>query len=128
MTENAKISTGLSITFASGFLAEVVDLTLPNMSRVAIDSSHMLTDTARTFIPGKLYDPGELSCDIHYDPGEDPPISDDKETITITFDDGEILQGQGFMTGYAPKAPLEDKMVATVTIKFSGIISQYQDS
>jgi len=119
----AQISTGLAITFFSGFFAEILDVEPPQGSREPVNSSHMGTVKAHTFIPKTLVDWGEMRVQIHFDPATDPPIDEAAETITITFSDGSVWSFEGFMTNYAPQAPLEDKMVANCTIKVSGNIT-----
>lgn len=120
------VGTGTTIGFDSGFLAEILDVTPPGMSRESIPTSHMATpDNAHTFTPSKLVDYGEMACDIGFDPSEEPPIDEDPETITITFPDSASTEWSflGFMTGYEPADPLEDRMVASVTVKVSGKVS-----
>jgi hypothetical protein len=108
---------------ASGFFAEVLDISPPSGSREAIDTSHMLSVGAREFCPGTLIDWGEMSVDMILDPGVRPPIDDAEETVTITFPDGETWEFTGFMTGYDPSVPLEDRMTATATVKVSGDVT-----
>lgn len=120
------LGTGITITFASGFLAEILDVSPPNLSRISVQSSHMLTpDNFHTFLEGKLTDPGELTVEIGFDPALAPPINDAPETIVITFPDaGAATQTFiGFMTGFEPSGPLEDRMTATVTIKATGPVT-----
>lgn len=116
---------GITITFGtSGFSGEIIDTTPPEMTRESIETSH--TETAnnrKTFIPADLGDDGELSFDINFDPDVDPPIDGAAETITITFASGATWAFSGFMTGYAPAAPIDDRMTATVTVKVSGVIT-----
>ena len=117
-----EIGTGTSIQFDSGFFAEVLDITPPNPSREAVNSSHMLTADNHTFEPVDLVNWGELKVDLHFDPQEEPPIDQAAESIVITFPDsaGTTWTFQGFMTNYEPKVPLEDKMTASATIKVTG--------
>lgn len=131
------IGTGTTISFGtSGFAAQILDVTPPNLAREPIDTSHMGTPPAgagqvgsRTFMPGDLVDPGELSFDIHFNPDTVPPISDVAETVTITFPlpvgmaTPATWAGQGFLTGYEPSVPLEDKMTGSITVKMSGPIT-----
>ena len=115
------IGTGATITFGtSGFTAEITNMDHGDMGREAIDTSHLGTTTARTFMPGDLYDPGSLTLDIHFDNANDPPLTGAAETITITFPDASTRSGSGFVTGYSYSVPLEDKMTAQMTVKFSG--------
>ena len=124
----AKLGTGLAVTFASGFLAEIIDGTPPEATRESVDTTHMLTTTARTFTPSDLIDWGEASFDIAFDPGERPPIDQVAETITLTFRDGETWEFTGFMTGFAPANPLEERCTATCRIKVSGDVTVTNDS
>lgn len=130
------ISTGAAITFSSGFFAEVLNIDWSGISRESIDTTHFGTTQAsagefgsRTFIPGDLSDPGELSVEMHFNPDDDVPIESVAETVTLTFDlvAGDTTpanwEGTGFMTSFDVGMPLEDKMTATAVIKFSGNIT-----
>ena len=116
------IGTGITITFASGFLAEILDVTGPGMTREAVNVSHMGTTDAHEFIPVKLVDHGEVSVEIGFAPETEPPIDDAAETITITWPNSASSEWAftGFMTNFEPAGPLEDRMTATCTLKASG--------
>jgi len=116
------IGTGTSISFATGFLCEVLDVTPPGAKRESIPSSHMLTVNDHTFKPAKLVDRGELKVDIAFNPATEPPIDEAPETIVITFPDSSNTTWTftGFMMAYEPKDPLEDRATASVTIKVTG--------
>jgi len=124
------VGTGASITFSSGFMAEILDIKWSGISRAAIDSTHMGTTTARTFDPATLFDPGELGVELALDPGTRPPIDSAAESVTVTLPNGaagasgtSTWQAQGFLTEFEWGAPLEDKMTATAKLKFSGDIT-----
>ena len=120
---DVQITTGTTITFGtSNFTADILDITPPPLSREAIDTSHQGTTNAKTFFPATLYDGGELTFDIHFDPSTTPPMNSAAETITILYPDGSYQEFDGFMTGYAPASPLENKMTGTVTVKVTGEI------
>jgi hypothetical protein len=116
------ISTGITITFATGFLAEILDVGGPNSSRENQNVSHMGTTDWHEFLPTKLTDPGELSVDLQFDPTETPPYHGENERVTITYPDGTTWVFDGHMSSFEPGAPLEEKMTASVTIKASGEI------
>ncbi len=117
------IGTGITIVFAdSGFGGEILDVSGPESSRESVDVSHQGTVGPRRFKPGDLYDNGEATWDVHFNPDTDFPIADDPEVITITWPSGALWVFNGFMTGHGPSAPLEDKMVASITIKVDGTI------
>jgi len=119
----ADVGTGTTITFQSGFFAEVTNIGGPALTRANIDTSHMLTVGGKTFKPTDLYDLGDLSIDVAFDPAETPPIDQPAETVTITWPDGSTWQFTAFMTGFEPTAPLEEKMTASATLKCSGDLS-----
>jgi len=122
-TPEADVGTGTTITFASGFFAEITNVAGPNMTRGNIDTSHMGTTGGKTFKPTDLYDLGEVTVDLAFIPGTTPPIDDAAETVTITWPDGSTWAFSGFMTGASPTAPLEDKMTLSATLKASGDIT-----
>jgi len=128
------VGTGITIEFASGFLAEILDVTPPGVSREMIQMSHQGTGGTgqisgsggwHEFKPARLVDPGSAECTIAFMPAEMPPILDEFEQVTITFPDSaaSTWSFQGALSEYSPSAPFEDKMTADVTIKASGAIS-----
>lgn len=130
------LGTRTYLTFnTSGFSIEVVGIQLGGVTRPAIDTTHLLSTLpvsgefgGRTFIPGKLQDPGELTLEVHHDPDKVPPVNQDPETMVLTFPTpagkttGAYYTFQGFVTSYQAGAPLEDKMGATITVKLSGVV------
>lgn len=124
MSSNAKITTGTTITFGtSSFTAEILGVGMDGIERPDIDVSHLGTEDAREFKPGKLYDPGGLSLDIQYTPGTKPPIDAEPETITVAFADGGSVSFSGYVNAFNFEGELEDKWTGTVGVKASGVIS-----
>lgn len=127
--------TGGTITFGtSGFTANISNINWDGMERASIATSHLGTTTAHTFIPGDLYDPGELSLDIQFDPDEFPPINSAAETITVTYplSSGGTTAANwaatGFVTGASHVVPLEALMTGTITVKLSGAITNTDEA
>ena len=119
-----QVSTGISIAFpSSGFTANFINVTPPQLQREALETSHMGTTGFKTYIQAKLIEGGSLSGLIQFDPALSPPIDEDPETITITFADGSTWAFSGFMTDYQPTADLETVMQATATFKVADDIS-----
>lgn len=123
----ADVGTGSSITFGtSSFDGEVLSISANGMTRPVIDTTHMETEDARTKMPGDLVDSGDVTVEIQFDPNNPPPIDAAPETITITFPvatgdlSGATLAGTGFISSTNWTAPLEDKMVGSYTITWSG--------
>lgn len=119
------IGTGSTITFSSGFFAEIIDISPPNLSRESVPTFHMGTTTAQTHAPVVLFDPGELTVEMAFDPKTKPPINGAEESIVITFPNSAASTWTflGFMTGFEPTDPLEDRMLATATVKATGDIT-----
>lgn len=110
-------------------LGEVTNVTPPALARDAIDASHEQSPNAwREFIGG-MKDGGEVSLELNFVPGsastarliaafeQQAAISckivfPDSPATTWTFDT--------IITEFAPEAPLDDKMAASVTLKVSG--------
>lgn len=131
-------ATGTCIEFTdSAFEADVefTSFDLAGITREMIDVSHMKTADPtgnkignRTFLVGKLVDPGELTAEMHFNPNKFIPIHSDFELIKLIF---PLITGdntkarwefQGAISTHDFSAPLDDKMVATATIKISGNI------
>ena len=119
------IGTGASITFGtSGFTAEILDITLPDMTREPVNVSHLGTTFDHIYIPVDLVENNELAFDVHLNPDTVPPIHDVAETVTVDFRDGASWSFSGFMTKYGGTNPLEDKLMASVAVKVTGGITQ----
>lgn len=119
------IGTGTTITFNTSAIAEILDVTPPGMSRESIQSSHMGTTTAHTFLPSKLYDGGELQLDLAFDPKYAIPFNGVVAACVITFPDSSATKWtfDAFITGYEPTDPLEDRMTASLTLKVTGTVT-----
>lgn len=115
---------GITVTFASGFLAEITGTTPNEITRESIDTTHTTTaDGAMTFIPSDLIDYGELSVELNFDEGQTPPIDSAPESVVINFPSGTTWTFTGFLTSYSAEAPIDDRMTATATIKATGKIT-----
>ena len=130
--------TGTTITFGtSSFSANIIDvIDWGGIERAVIETTHFGSTQpssarqigGRTFIPGKLADPGELTLKIQYDPTLDIPLgsTDTAETVTITAPSGmasNTISGSGFMRSARIGLPLEGLATATVVVKWTGIVS-----
>lgn len=121
---NTDVGSGATISFGqSSFAMNIDTFNWSGISRQSIATSHLATDTADTFMPGDRYDPGELSMDLHYDESVAVPISAAAETITVTFPSAAQYVASGFVTDFAVTNGDEEKITATMTVKFSGAIT-----
>ena len=116
---------GTTITFDSGFLAEVLSLNWSGIERAPVPNHHFGTTGGKTFQPADTYDPGELVVEIQHDATETPPLSAAAETVTIAWPVTPARSDSfsGFMTGYEITASDEEKVRATARIKASGDIT-----
>lgn len=138
MAGEVDIGTGTSVVFGtSGFNAQIIDISGPGFERGSVETSHMGTAGpganqvgSKTHLPVDLVNISELTLEVHLNPSLLPPIHGALETVTITFPVPAGLTnpatwvGQGFMTKYDPKVPLEGKMTATLSIQFSGPLTR----
>jgi len=122
--DSVDVARGVTIGFgASGFAAEITDMNWPSSSRESLETSHQGTTNAQTFMPADLFDEGEFSFDIHFNPDSSPPTHLDLEQITITGPSGNTWVFDGFATAYAGAGPLNGIMTGTLTIKVADEVS-----
>lgn len=115
---------GITISGAGGFIAGIRDTTPPEWAREAIEApTTTAADDAMPKIPADIVDYGNLEVEIEFDESVTPPIDQPPETWVLTFKSGKTWTFQGFLTNYAPAAPIDDVMTASVTIAVSGKIT-----
>lgn len=97
-------------------------------SRDKIETSHLGTTGYKTFIPGDLDDPGEVTLEVQFDPTASLPSMADPETVTITYpkkvgtNTAASLAGSGFITkAGTPELRNGQVMVQEITVAFDGI-------
>lgn len=119
------IGTGTTVTFAStSFAMQITNVKWSGITRPAVKTSHLGSSAVDTFMPGDLYDPGNLVLSCQYDAGAvKPPISSAAENITVTAPDANTAAAYGFVIDWGAEYPLEELMTAEVTVKFTGAIS-----
>lgn len=142
MSDEATQAVGSTITFASGFFAEITNIDWNGMQRNDIERTNFGTSGStfggstgsgtstgvfKLFSPSKLIDPGQLDVDIIFNPATPPPINGNNETITIAIapplgatTGGKSWACDGYMKGFQYTGPLDDKMTGKATLKFSG--------
>lgn len=111
-------------------IAQVVNIGGPALSREAIDATSMDSSGRwRQFIAG-LRDAGEVTLELLFDPDNtgqqdlrnDLSTLDTLKNYRITFPDATptTVTFGGLITRFDPKAPMDEKLVASVTVKLSG--------
>lgn len=124
MPESPATGFGIEIAFASGFLAQITDVTLPTQEREKIDISHTQSpDNRKEWLLAELVDSGECEIELNFDPSVSPPIDDPFEPVTITFGSGTTWEFDGALRSYGGEAPLADRMTASAILVVSGLIT-----
>lgn len=108
-------------------LGEVTDITLPSDEVDEVDVTHYGSpDRTREYIAG-LIDTGEAGFTINWIPGNATDlllrglrISGATRNHKITFPNGTSVVYPGFIKGYEPSAPIDDKLSAQFTVKKAG--------
>lgn len=120
---------GATITFQSGFFAELVAISHSGYERGVTETTHSTsTDGWRTFQPSDLKNLGEVEATLRLRPNDTPPIDQAPETGTVTFpipsgsSTGAKLTATMFMTNFSYNVDCigDDAMEASVTLKLSG--------
>lgn len=119
-----------TITFSSGFAAQVRSVQWAGLERVELETTHMTsTNGWKTFIPSDLKDPGTLTVELLFNPSTAPPITGAAETVTVTFpipsggSTAATWAASGFLKTFDVTDPYDDVMTATASLKFSGTVT-----
>ena len=88
--------------------AVITSITPDAITREALDTTHLGTTTAKTFIPSDLRDNGGFSIEFIADAATSTPPMAAAETVTITYPppsgstNGATIAGSAFCTEYTP--------------------------
>lgn len=107
-------------------IANITNFKGPNMKRNTDDvTAHDSPNRYSEFI-GLLVDPGEIACDVNYDPADhDSLVADFEDTeprgykLTYPLSSSEWAF-TALLIGFEAQAPVDGKLAATVTFKVSG--------
>jgi hypothetical protein len=117
---------GVKIRFsASGFEADLIALTLPEVGREAIDTTHLGTESAKTKKPGETRDLGTVQAVFDYDPAAVSLVGRPPEQVVVTYPDDLgrefdpiILWASATEQGGERMFP-DGRMVTSVTLSLS---------
>lgn len=114
-------------------VAEVIDLTPPAMKRDTFEATHHSSPNKWREFRKTLKDGGEVKMTINHLPANSTHnaatglLSDfandsTNPTFTLVFPDTAATTWTflGIITEFAPKSPIDDRMVAEITIKVAG--------
>lgn len=111
-------------------LGEITAVTPPNSQTEDVEATHMLSpDRRREWIAG-LIDDGEGTFEMNYVPGSATDVlirqaqtEGDARDYRIVIPDGAFgwkIEGQCIVKGYERGVPIDDRMTATMTVRFTG--------
>ena len=124
----AELGTGATLTLGTTAISlEATSITSGGITWSAVDTSHLGTTGARTFIRGDLYDPGEVTVQFLAKPSEMDTLLTNaaSEVITITYPDtGSATEvATGFVTSYDPgMCEVDGLIMGSLTFKRTGAI------
>jgi hypothetical protein len=128
---------GASITFSTGFFAEVTGLRRTGFHRDALETTHMTTSNGdRTFIPSDLLDEGAYEIDFYLvaNTSTETPMNAASGAFTITYPipaGGSVAAtaaGTGFLTDIGEEIPMDGIMTRTATLKITGTVTHTSGS
>jgi len=128
---------GATLTLATtGSVGSIVEMTLPEWTLDKVEDSHLGTTNFKTYIPGDLCEPGEITATLVFDAALTtyPNIASttgswaSAETVTITFpisntshSTAATLAGTGCITGFSfPQLAVNTLQTAQITISLDG--------
>lgn len=128
---------GIATTVTIGAVAFTDTLLLRSVSwngaygRETMDTSHMGTTTARTFLGEQLYNAGEIELTFLYGAGitfaglntAAAAAEASHPAVAIAFGGGSVKTVNGICTGISFGAAIGELMEFTMTLKASGVIS-----
>jgi hypothetical protein len=113
--------------------ALITSITPDPVTRAALETTHLGTTTARTFIPEDLVDNGGFTIEFlnnSTDANATLPVLQAAETMTITYavaagnSTGQIITGSGFCTEYQMGAAAVGELIkGTAKFKWAGTVT-----
>lgn len=133
MADQARIGYGAKFFIGALEVGGLTDISAPSLSRDTVDTTDMgSADGFREFIAG-LSDGGEVSIEFNFYPRStsasnqhllrqnlEAGPNQTAQAFSIRFPANEEVDFNGFVTGFEPAVPLEDKMTGSTTIKITG--------
>lgn len=128
MAHTGEMAQATAIVFGtSNFAPDITSFSYTGLSRDDIDMSHLglAANSAMEFEPSDLYDPGELTLELNFDPNASVrvPWTGAVESVTITFPDSETFSGNAYVKAFEFTGETNNKLTATCTVKFAGEIT-----
>lgn len=124
-----KIGNGGSPTETFAALAEVKNISGPNMSLETIDATHMESPSGYREILPSFKSAGEVSVDVNFLPGNSQHQGLTTDFTNRTLRNWQIVwpdtgsttwQFAAYLTGFQPSASIDDVLGASITMTISG--------
>ena len=123
------LGTGTILTF-TGITVDLTSISMSGVSREKIDTTHLLTSTARSSIPTDLYDAGTIECEFHVDTAG--PVT--TQQIATFMASGVAAwsvavaaiatwSGNGYVTDFSMEFPTEELATGSFTLTCTGAIT-----
>lgn len=121
------VSFGTALHTTTGY--KITGVNHGGMTRAVADATHMLS-SAKEFVASSIYDPGELSVEVLFDPSIKPTTDlanvATNQVVNVYWANGgtatTLWSAYGYMTQFEAGAQMEEMMSGTVTIKLSGTL------
>jgi hypothetical protein len=118
---------GTALHTATGY--KITGVNHSGVSRAVADATHMQS-SAKEFIGSAIYDPGELSVEVLFDPAVKPTADlanvATNQVVSVYWASGgtttTLWSAFGYATGFEASAAMEDMNSGTLTIKLSGTL------
>lgn len=142
MTTEAQIGIGATFSLADNtgppgvltLLSEIISITPPNSQTAEVEATHFgSTGRRREYIAG-LIDDGEGAFEMNYVPGSTTDVlirgaqaSGLTKAYKIVVPDGAgtwKIEGSCIVKGYERNIPIDDRMTATMTVRFTGAVTE----
>lgn len=127
----ARVATDISLQLhTSGLEFDITAIGQPYSRQwESIDTTHLQTEDAMTFMPADLPDNGELNLEGHYDEEQSEPEASVAEYVTLTFGKtGEVRYFKAFWTEFTPALTVNERQTFSGTLKITGPISDVAGS
>jgi predicted secreted protein len=139
MATNASIGWGAEFHLANASavlteLGEITGISLPNPQVAEVEATHFKSPNRRREYISGLIEDGEGTFEMNYDPGSATDtliraaLADgDARDYMIVVPDGDgawEITGQCVVRGYERMVPIDDRMTASLTVRFTGATTE----
>ena len=125
--QGSYVGFGTALHTATGY--KITSVQHGGISRAVADATHM-TSSAKEFVASAIYDPGELTVEVLFDPSIKPTADlsnvATNQVVNVYWASGgtttTLWSTYGYATAFEAGAQMEEMMSGTLTIKLSGTL------